>query len=394
MNAPLTQTFLALTRNGADLEWLQGALAPLGQVIKAGRGSLDELISLVDVTAAGLFFVGLDRDNLLAQTALIEGVLEARPLLVVVALGDGMDNQLVLNAMRAGARDFLAYGARSSEVAGLTRRLTRRLPSTPPNRSQGRLTALYCRQQDGDAALIATHLALAVQQNGQSTLLLDLGAPEGDSVLLLGLDAAFLFADALRNLRRLDANLIDSAFCTHPQGLRLLVQGPAAEPLERLSAAELYLLLGALRQHFQHIVINLAGQPDSEALRLLVGSVDRLLWRCDQNVLDCRRNIEQLNRWRESGMKLGHASLLVDRYLGGVAPDGETLGSSFELPVLEVLPFEPQLRLNAKNLGRTLFELAPRERLSQRLRALGQRLAELNEEGAARGWRRLWRRGA
>ncbi|MDT4865438.1 hypothetical protein FQZ97_1002390 [compost metagenome] len=106
-------------------------------------------------------------------------------------------------------------------------------------------------------------------------------------------------------------------------------------------------------------------------------------------MLDCRRNIDQLTRWRELGLKLGHASLLVDRYVNGAAPDSDTLGRSFELPVFEVLPFEPRLRLDAKNLGRPLFELAPRERLSQRLRALGQRLAEA--EVAVRGWRRLWR---
>ena len=43
MSDSLSQTFLAITRNTTDLEWLQGALAPLGQVVSAGGGSLDEL---------------------------------------------------------------------------------------------------------------------------------------------------------------------------------------------------------------------------------------------------------------------------------------------------------------------------------------------------------------
>src|SRR5471030_1183896 len=103
MSQSLSQTFLAITRNSTDLEWLQGALAPLGQVVSAGGGSLDELLALVDVTFASLVFVGLDREHVVAQSALIEGALEAKPMLAIVALGDGMDNQLVLNAMRAGA---------------------------------------------------------------------------------------------------------------------------------------------------------------------------------------------------------------------------------------------------------------------------------------------------
>ncbi|MGY3259406.1 AAA family ATPase [Pseudomonas chlororaphis] len=388
MSQNLSQTFLAITRNGTDLEWLQGALAPLGQVVSAGSGSLDELLALVDVTFASLVFVGLDREHVVTQSALIEGALEAKPMLAIVALGDGMDNQLVLNAMRAGARDFVAYGSRSSEVAGLVRRLSKRLPQVTPSTQLGGLTVLYGTQSDADGALLASHLALVVQKSGQQTLLLDLGLPRGDSLALLGLESSFHFGDALRHLRRLDATLIDSAFTSTEAGLRILAYAGHDEPLERTSAAELYMLLSALRQHFQHIVVNLTGQPDSEALRTFVGHCDKLLWYTDQSVLDCRRNLAVLNLWREKGMKLEHARLLVDRYLRGVAPDAETLGKTFALEVIAVLAYSPEVRLNAKNQGVTLFELAPREGLTQALKSLGERLARRSQglPTAKPGW--------
>ncbi|MGY2199723.1 AAA family ATPase [Pseudomonas gingeri] len=392
MSQSLSQTFLAITRNTTDLEWLQGALAPLGQVVSAG-GSLDELLSLVDVTFAGLIFVGLDRENLVAQSALIEGVLEAKPMLAIVALGDGMDNQLVLNAMRAGARDFVAYGSRSSEVAGLVRRLSKRLPAVTPSTQLGGFTVLYGVQGNADGALLATHLALVVQKSGQQTLLLDLGLPRGDSLALLGLESSFHFGDALRHLRRLDATMIDSAFTSAEAGLRILAYASGDEPLKRTSAAELYMLLSALRQHFQHIVVNLTGQSDSEALRTFVSHCDKLLWYTDQSVLDCRRNLAVLNLWREKGMKLDHARLLVDRYLKGVSPDSETLGKTFGFEVISVLPHGAEVRLNAKNQGQTLFELAPREALTQGLKTLGERLAKRSEgrTKTAEGWlNRLW----
>ncbi|KJK09166.1 MULTISPECIES: pilus assembly protein [unclassified Pseudomonas] len=393
MSESLSQTFLAITRNNVDLQWLQGALAPLGQVVGAGSGSLDELLALVEVTFANLVFVGLDREHVVSQCALIEGVLEAKPMLAIVALGDGMDNQLVLNAMRAGARDFVAYGSRSSEVAGLVRRLSKRLPPVTSNPSLGGLTVLYGAQSAADGALLTTHLARVVQNNGQQTLLLDLGLPRGDSLALLGLEASFHFGDALRHLRRLDNTLIDSAFSRESSGLRLLAYAQSDEPLERTSAAELYMLLSALRQHFQHIVVNLTGQADSEALRTFVSHCDKLIWYTDQNVLDCRRNLEVLAQWRERGMKLEHASLLVDRYLKGVAPDADALVKRFGLPLLVVLPYSPEVRLNAKNQGLTLFELAPRESLTQHLKALGERLArrtQSNKPARANWLNRLW----
>ncbi|VVP34652.1 MULTISPECIES: pilus assembly protein [Pseudomonas] len=379
MNQNLSQTFLAITRNSTDLEWLQSALAPLGRVISAGAGSLDELLALVDVTFANLVFVGLDREHVVAQSALIEGALEAKPMLAIVALGDGMDNQLVLNAMRAGARDFVAYGSRSSEVAGLVRRLGKRLPAVTPNTQLGGLTVMYGVQSSSDGALLANHMAMVVQKSGQQTLLLDLGLPRGDSLALLGLESSFHFGDALRHLRRLDATLIDSAFTSADHGLRILAYANTDEPLETTSAAELYMLLSALRQHFQHIVVNLTGQADSEALRTFVSHCDKLLWYTDQNVLNCRRNLAVLNQWREKGMKLEHGRLLIDRYLSNVAPDAETLGKTFNLEVIAVLAFSPDVRLNAKNQGVSLFELAPREKLTQSLRTLGERLAKRSE---------------
>ncbi|WP_070412214.1 pilus assembly protein [Pseudomonas lundensis] len=383
MSQGLSQTFLALTRNNTDLEWLQGALAPIGQVVGASTGSLDELLALVDVTFAGLVFVGLDREKVVAQCALIEGALEAKPMLAIVALGDGMDNQLVLNAMRAGARDFVAYGSRSSEVAGLVRRLSKRLPAVTPNAQLGGLTVMYSAQCNADGALLTSHLGLVVQKSDQQTLLLDLGLPRGDSLALLGLQSAFYFGDALRHLRRLDSTLIDSAFSVAPGGLRILAYSDSDEPLEHTSAAELYMLLSALRQHFQHIVVNLTGQPDSEALRTFVSHCDKLLWYTDQNVLDCRRNLAILNLWRAKGMNLEHARMLVDRYLRGVAPDADALAKTFGLEVLATLPPADELRMNAKNQATTLFELGPREALTQGLKNLGERLAQ-RSQGLAR----------
>lgn len=383
MSQGLSQTFLALTRNNTDLEWLQGALAPIGQVVGASTGSLDELLALVDVTFAGLVFVGLDREKVVAQCALIEGALEAKPMLAIVALGDGMDNQLVLNAMRAGARDFVAYGSRSSEVAGLVRRLSKRLPAVTPNAQLGGLTVMYSAQCNADGALLTSHLGLVVQKSDQQTLLLDLGLPRGDSLALLGLQSAFYFGDALRHLRRLDSTLIDSAFSVAPGGLRILAYSDSDEPLEHTSAAELYMLLSALRQHFQHIVVNLTGQPDSEALRTFVSHCDKLLWYTDQNVLDCRRNLAILNLWRAKGMNLEHAQMLVDRYLRGVAPDADALAKTFGLEVLATLPPADELRMNAKNQATTLFELGPREALTQGLKTLGERLAQ-RSQGLAR----------
>lgn len=387
----MSQTFLALTDSKADLEWLQTSLSSLGQVLHVDDSSLDSILALIGVTGATILFIGLSREQLAAQSALIEDCMEARPMLSVVGLGDGLDTQLVLSAMRAGARDFIAYGSRSSEVAGLVRRLGKRLPNVVPVGDCAGISVLYCSQADPDAALIASHIALAIQAQGSNTLFIDLGNPVAEAMAILSVESSFNFHDALRNMRRIDASLVSSAFAKHAGGMHLLSLS-TDDGLSTMSAAELYLLMGALRQHFQQIVINLAGQADCEALRVVMAQANQVLWYTDQSVPNCRRSLNQLSTWRNHAVALNNCQLLIDRYWRSVTPDAKALTRSYDLPLLDALVANPEVRLNAKNQGRSLFDVAPRDRLSQSLSKIATQLCQPTVEKSSKFNLRFWER--
>ncbi len=297
-------------------------------------------------------------------------------MLSVVAIGDGLDNQLVLAAMRAGARDFITYGARASELTGLIRRLGGRLPSVPVSAArQGELLTLVSARPDADGAFVALHLAKALQeQTPNQVLLLDVSQPTGEALAILGLDSAFTFSDALRNLRRLDQTLIDSAFTRLDSGLRILSLTDEPGVLERVTTAELYLLLGNLRGAFSHVVVNLTGLPEGELSNQLLVQANRVLWMVDQSVPSCKKGLERLRRLRERNLPLPSIELLIERYLPNVAPDQQALSRMFDLDLFGVLPLSPESRLRAKNLGKSLFEVAPRDPLAAKLRQLADSL--------------------
>ena len=369
----MNQNFVALTQHPGELDWLQNSLASAGQVVPAGSASLEELLALLDVTAAGVLFISLGKSNLVSQGALVEGLVSARPMLSVVAIGDGLDNQLVLAAMRAGARDFITYGARASELTGLIRRLGGRLPSVPVSAArQGELLTLVSARPDADGAFVALHLAKALQeQTPNQVLLLDVGQPTGEALAILGLDSAFTFSDALRNLRRLDQTLIDSAFTRLDSGLRILSLTDEPGVLERVTTAELYLLLGNLRGAFSHVVVNLTGLPEGELSNQLLVQANRVLWMVDQSVPSCKKGLERLRRLRERNLPFGISTCWTS---ANVAPDQQALSRMFDLDLFGVLPLSPESRLRAKNLGKSLFEVAPRDPLAAKLRQLADSL--------------------
>lgn len=379
-------TFLLCTREEPELDWLQGSLGSLGQVLRVSD-SLEELTRLVDVMHVSVVFVGVDRHQQVQQCALIESLLGARPMVAVMAIGDGYDSDLVIAAMRAGARDFITIGLRNSEVLGLVRRQLTRLPQLPQQPSQATLTVLCGAQADADAALVATHLALELAEEGSTTLLVDLGQPVGESKAILGLECSFHFEDAMRNLRRLDASVIDSAFSPHASGLRLLPLADEPYPLVRANSSELFLLLSSLKQHFSQIVINLCGQPDSPLVRALVGTANQLFLHADQSVPCSRRSLLLLQQWRNDGVKLDQAELVVDRYLPKLVPNAATLAKTFDMPLAASFPLSAPLRLESRNQGAPMYELASNDVLTKALAKLALRIGR--GTGRPRG---LWQR--
>lgn len=380
MRQATDNTFIVCTRDGPEVEWLEGVLENYGKVVQAV--DLEETLRLLEMLGAAIVFVTIDHRHQAQQCTLIESLLEAKPMVSVVAMGDGADSELVIAAMRAGARDFVAYGLRGSEVVGLVRRLQDRLPVLPARADQAQLTMIHNVRPDPDAALVAVHIALGLAEGGHNTLLIDIGVTPGESQAILGLECSFHFDDALRNLRRLDTSVIDSAFGRDEDtGLRLLPQMDEAFSLISCQSAEVFLLLGTLKQHFDHIVLNSSGQPDCALLRSLAADARQLFWHADQSVPSSRRNLALLHQWRADGVKVDHARLLIDRYLVRQAPDSATLEESYAMPLAAALPPAPELRLRSRNEGEPVTFLAPRDALSRSLIRLSREAGEPRTAG-------------
>ncbi len=346
----MNQNFVALTQHPGELDWLQNSLASAGQVVPAGSASLEELLALLDVTAAGVLFISLGKSNLVSQGALVEGLVSARPMLPVVAIGDGLDNQLVLAAMRAGARDFITYGARASELTGLIRRLGGRLPSVPVSAArQGELLTLVSARPTPTApSSPCTWPRRCRSRRRTRSCCWTSASPPARRWRSSAWTRPSPSAMPCATWRRLDQTLIDSAFTRLDSGLRILSLTDEPGVLERVTTAELYLLLGNLRGAFSHVVVNLTGLPEGELSNQLLVQANRVLWMVDQSVPSCKKGLERLRCLRERNPPLPSIELLIERYLPNVAPDQQALSRMFDLDLFGVLPLYSRNRACAR----------------------------------------------
>jgi pilus assembly protein CpaE len=240
--------------------------------------------------------------------------------------------------------------------------LSRRSPQETAGAS-GRIYALLSARPDGATASLAVHLSLALQRsldNGERILLLDTGAPVGDSLLFLDLRPTFSFSDAVRSVRRFDQSLIESAFARHSSGLSVLTLPENPSELEDIETADAIALTGVLRAYFDHVVVNLSGFFNLEFLLPVVQRADRVLVHTDQCVASCRANYRLIDSIRREKVELRDCTLVIDRYQPSLEPSAEQVSELLGVPRWVAVPAEGQTMVQAMNKGQTIYDLAPR----------------------------------
>ncbi|MCB2428254.1 AAA family ATPase [Methylophaga pinxianii] len=388
-------SFIVIPDNEAQLSWLHEVLDDDGEVIKTDITSIDRVRQLLDLTGAQVVFVGISEASLRQNIAFIEDLVTFKTMLLVIAVADNLDNELVLSAMRAGAREFITTGTRHNEVMRLLNRLQLRAPIAQHNTDRlGKVISLVSARPGSDTPMLALHLALAIQTEGQNekVLLLDMGTPASDTLTYLGINAPYSFLDAIRSLRRLDSTLIDSAFAKHKSGLKLLALPEDHTGIGEVTSADVYVLLGVLQQYFTHIIINLGGVPYSDFLHLLVSNSNTTLALLEQSVPSCKQNMQLIRKISQGQIDMNAVKLVVDRYLSNLPPDAENLARGLNVSLLTTLPSSGMARLKMMNSGESLFECAPRDPYTLAVRKMARKLTTAEQGKKESSHSRLWPR--
>ena len=284
-----TNNCIAITDKSHCSSWLYGLNDSVSNLIFVEPGDKDRISSLLGTVDVDIALVHLPSQDA-ASTAddqqqalnrdlgMIEDLVASKPTLAVIALVETTNQDTFLPIIRSGARDIIQIGTPAHEAQAVIKRHQKRnnKPSTPQQAEAGHIyTLLNARMGDGNA-LFCMHMALEMQKRGP-TLLLDLGNPNADIMLIMGLASKFSLIDVIQNRTRLDATLIETGFARHESGLSLLSMPEDEQRYSQLTPADLNLILYALQRHFDYIFINLAGITDpaaDKALRRALGRLD------------------------------------------------------------------------------------------------------------------------
>jgi pilus assembly protein CpaE len=234
----------------------------------------DPILRKTQVFAPDVVLVDIANDGIPTALRAVELLHQELPDAAVFAVGSMTQPQLIVNAMRAGVREYIERPTTTTDLLDAFVRLTATRRKPGREGSRGKVFTIVNAKGGSGATTVAVNLALALQSIHHNTALVDL-APLGHCALHLNLKPAFTITDAVANLHRLDSSLLDSFMVRHGHDLQVLAGSKTPIAIEP-SASDFARLFDTMVGQFHYIVVDASSRLDS-ATRLVSNLSEKVL---------------------------------------------------------------------------------------------------------------------
>lgn len=278
--------------NETSRESIKKSLIGMDQVWLEADSSRYELFpEIVEQANPDVAIVDIDGDESKAL-ALVEQIAKSHPTCGVVVVSSLADGQLILRAMRAGAREFLNSPIKIEELVGALDRVA--AASGGDNRSKSGQIITFAGASGGvGTTSIAVNVAVSMAQNPElSIALVDLDLALGDADVFLDMIPEYTLLDVTQNISRLDLALLRKSLTKHESGVYLLPRPVQIEDLTNISEENFRRVLGLLKASFSHVIVDLSKTYNRLDIAALESSDTVVL--LTQLDLPCLRNVVRL----------------------------------------------------------------------------------------------------
>lgn len=227
-----------------------------------------------------------------------------------VFISDNMSPEVVRNAMRAGAKDFLVAPFQREDIARVLHgalRMKNSLPPAPPvvavvpekETKTAEIITFFSTKGGAGKSVLSTNFSLALATHfGASVCMLDLSLQFGDLSLILNARPRATIMDVINENGHVSADI--ESYLTKFHNSSFLLPAPAKpEEAELVKASHVEEILDALSGKFDYIVIDTAASFNDISLAALDRS-DRIFHVVTPIILSVKNLTRSLELMRDS----------------------------------------------------------------------------------------------
>jgi len=373
---------------GLDMVWLE-----------AECSRYEFFADVVAQTHPDIGLVAIDKDPDKALQ-LVEQLSASSPNCSVLVVSGSTDGNLILRAMRAGAKEFLPKPIRIEDLVASLERIRERRFGHGDTKTRGSTVIAIAGATGGvGTTSVAVNLGCILAQDpANSVALVDLDLSLGDADVFLDTIPDYSLVDVAQNVTRLDFTLLKRSLTKHSSGLFLLPRPVQLEDAKLVTPDDLQRVFGLLKATFTHLIIDLS--KSYSALDMVALQMANHVLLVTQLDLPCLRNLVRLmmSFGEIEGMK-DKVKIVVNRVglnTGQISlkKAQETIGCK----IFWQLPNDYRTMVEVRNNGVPLVEQAPKAPITQSLVQLSEALlgeaepAEPVEEAKAGSsrWLNFW----
>jgi pilus assembly protein CpaE len=241
----------------------------------------------------------------------IERLRGSWPTSSIFAIAASTQPELILQAMRAGANEFLSWPIDDSFNAAVRRTAERTKPKDG-SRNTCVLSFFGVKGGAGTTTLAVNSAIEIARTSKKPTLIIDLHQFIGEVALFLGVRPRFTLVDALDNLHRLDSEFLRELVVKHKTGLDILAGGEQADRPAPQDAALFEQLLQTLGRNYDYIVID-AGLVTGPCSDTAVFAADSIYLVANPDIASVRNAHRVVDRLGQLGAGKERIRVLLNR---------------------------------------------------------------------------------
>ena len=294
------------------------------------------------------------------------------PNTALISAAQNASPEMILNSLRAGAREFLRLPIIADELRTVLDRISEfTIKQVEAPKKKGRMVAVFSSKGGCGTSFMATNLAAATNSK---TCVVDLNLQAGDLPLFLGLEAKYSIADMVEKRQRLDEALINSLVTQHSTNLWLLAAPHEADSADEIEPQHVFEVLQKLREHFDYVVLDPQHTFDSITLAALDQS-DEIILVLTLDIPAIRSTQRALEIFDRLGYPRSKVRIVVNRWSKQIDLDLRQVEKFLGEPVVGFVPSDYQQAVGSINLGTPLVQADPTSKIALEIRRVAQQLS-------------------
>lgn len=291
------------------------------------------------------------------------------PKIAIVSAAHNASRDLLLQSLRAGAREFLPLPVAAPELGTVIDRIAEFCHShVEAPKKKGRMIAVFSSKGGTGTSFLATNIAAC---SGAPTILVDLNLQAGDLPLFLGVNPKYSFADMAENRNRLDDELIKSFATPYSSNLSLLAAPREADSADEIEPEHVFDVLQRLRESYEYVVLDPQHTFDSITLAALDQS-DEILLVLSLDIPAIRSTQRALEIFDRLGYPRKKIRIVVNRWSKQIDLDLQQVEKFLGEPVIGFVPSDYQTAVSSINLGQPLVHSDGNSRIALEIKRVAR----------------------